>query len=133
MSSAILREAAPPLPAGVPSGLRTIVERCLEKQPEKRYQNAGRSAGGPGNAADGGGQFRGKTLVMAGGRRHAAGIGRSLALAASTRQQPQTAARRLSTGAKPSAIREANEAFELALVQLTQGKTREPRNCSIAL
>ena len=33
-------------------------------------------------------------------------------------RQPRTAARTLSTGATPSAIREANEAFELAMVQL---------------
>ena len=33
-------------------------------------------------------------------------------------QRPRTAARTLSTGAKPSAIREANDAFELAMAQL---------------
>src|SRR6185295_16563153 len=31
VSSAILRAPTPPLPAGVPPGLRTVVERCLEK------------------------------------------------------------------------------------------------------
>src|SRR6202011_5181103 len=41
VSSAILSQAPRPLPADIPSGLRTIVQRCLEKQPEKRYQNAG--------------------------------------------------------------------------------------------
>jgi serine/threonine protein kinase len=41
LSSAILRESPRPLPSGVPAGLRMIVERCLEKLPEKRYQNAG--------------------------------------------------------------------------------------------
>src|SRR4029077_16781476 len=37
VSAAILHQASPPLPAGVPDGLRTIVERCLKKQPEARY------------------------------------------------------------------------------------------------
>jgi serine/threonine protein kinase len=41
VSSAILSQAPAPLPTGLPSGLRTIVQRCLEKQPEKRYQSAG--------------------------------------------------------------------------------------------
>jgi serine/threonine protein kinase len=41
ISAAILRDAAPPLPASVPADLRAIVERCLAKQPEKRYQSAG--------------------------------------------------------------------------------------------
>jgi Tfp pilus assembly protein PilF len=38
-------------------------------------------------------------------------------------QKPQTAARTLSTGGKPSASREANEVFELSIVQLQQGNT----------
>jgi serine/threonine protein kinase/Tol biopolymer transport system component len=40
MSSAIVRDPAPPLPANLPAGLRAIVERCLAKQPEGRYQSA---------------------------------------------------------------------------------------------
>ena len=39
VSAAILNQA-PPLSASVPSGLRTIVERCLAKRPEDRCQNA---------------------------------------------------------------------------------------------
>ena len=41
VSSAILREPTPQLPASVPSGLRAVVEQCLAKLPEERYQNAG--------------------------------------------------------------------------------------------
>jgi tetratricopeptide (TPR) repeat protein len=41
VSSAILREPAPQLPANVPSGLRAVVDQCLAKLPEERYQNAG--------------------------------------------------------------------------------------------
>jgi tetratricopeptide (TPR) repeat protein len=40
ISSSILKEPAPPLPASVPAGLRSIVEGCLVKQPGDRYQNA---------------------------------------------------------------------------------------------
>ena len=38
LSSAIMNEAPPPLPAGVRGELRALIERCLEKQPGQRYQ-----------------------------------------------------------------------------------------------
>jgi serine/threonine protein kinase len=38
--SSILRDAAKPLPAGVPVGLRAVIERCLEKEPDRRYQHS---------------------------------------------------------------------------------------------
>ena len=41
MSSAILQKCAEPLPSNVPVELRTVVERCLEKEPRGRYQNGG--------------------------------------------------------------------------------------------
>jgi tetratricopeptide (TPR) repeat protein len=41
VSSAILREPTPQLAASVPSGLRAVVEQCLAKLPQERYQNAG--------------------------------------------------------------------------------------------
>jgi len=41
LTSGILREPLPPLPAQVPAGLRTVIERCLEKEPGHRYQRAG--------------------------------------------------------------------------------------------
>ncbi len=41
VTSPILRDPPPPLPAGVPTGLQTIVRRCLEKEPGRRYQRAG--------------------------------------------------------------------------------------------
>jgi photosystem II stability/assembly factor-like uncharacterized protein len=40
ISSAILHQPAPPLPAGVPPGLWAIVQRCLAKAPAERYQQA---------------------------------------------------------------------------------------------
>jgi len=44
LTSAILRDAPPPLPAGAPSALRVVVRRCLEKEPGQRYANAGEVA-----------------------------------------------------------------------------------------
>ncbi len=40
LAAAILHEPPTPLPAGVPGGLRSIVSRCLARQPERRYQHA---------------------------------------------------------------------------------------------
>jgi len=40
VSSAILRESPPPL-STAPPGLRSVVERCLAKEPGQRYQRAG--------------------------------------------------------------------------------------------
>lgn len=44
LTSAILRAPLPELPVQVPVGLRTIVRRCLAKEPGARYQNAGEVA-----------------------------------------------------------------------------------------
>ena len=41
VTSAILRDAPPPLPEAVPDGLQTIVRQCLKKDPAQRYQRAG--------------------------------------------------------------------------------------------
>jgi serine/threonine-protein kinase len=40
LTSGILREPLPPLPSQLPPGLRTVIERCLEKEPGHRYQRA---------------------------------------------------------------------------------------------
>jgi serine/threonine protein kinase/tetratricopeptide (TPR) repeat protein len=40
LTSGILREPLPPLPPQLPPGLRTVIERCLEKEPGHRYQRA---------------------------------------------------------------------------------------------
>ncbi len=40
LSTAILRDPPPPLAGDVPPGLKTIIERCLEKDPARRYQSA---------------------------------------------------------------------------------------------
>jgi eukaryotic-like serine/threonine-protein kinase len=41
LTSGILRNPLPPLPQQLPAGLRTVIERCLEKEPGHRYQRAG--------------------------------------------------------------------------------------------
>ena len=40
VTSAILGQAPPPLPASVPAPLAAVIARCLEKDPERRYQRA---------------------------------------------------------------------------------------------
>jgi serine/threonine protein kinase len=40
-SSAILRELPPPLPSWIPNGLWAIIQRCLSKEMQQRYQRAG--------------------------------------------------------------------------------------------
>ncbi|HKE84232.1 MAG TPA: protein kinase [Vicinamibacterales bacterium] len=41
LSAAVIHDAPPPLPSHVAPGLQTIVDRCLEKEPARRYQHAG--------------------------------------------------------------------------------------------
>ena len=110
VSSAILREPPPPLPANVTSSLNVVVARCLEKDPEQRYQSA----------AEVRAALAGKPEPATPGRRRWLwGLGAAALLAAGVfwwQQQRQAAVGRLtSTGAPASTNREANEAFELAM------------------
>ncbi len=41
LSSMILRDPPAPLPQSIPAGLRSVIERCLTKEPAERYQCAG--------------------------------------------------------------------------------------------
>jgi serine/threonine protein kinase/tetratricopeptide (TPR) repeat protein len=41
LCTSILRDAPPPLPQHTPAGLATVIHRCLEKEPARRYQSAG--------------------------------------------------------------------------------------------
>jgi TolB-like protein/Tfp pilus assembly protein PilF len=41
LSSAVLGQAPPPLPASVPAPLASVIERCLAKEPSQRYQRGG--------------------------------------------------------------------------------------------
>lgn len=40
MSSAILKDSPPPLPAKIPPGLRDVILKCLERDPANRFQQA---------------------------------------------------------------------------------------------
>jgi serine/threonine protein kinase/tetratricopeptide (TPR) repeat protein len=41
LSNSILRDPPRPLPPTVPAGLKTVVSKCLEKEPDRRYRRAG--------------------------------------------------------------------------------------------
>ena len=41
LSAAIINQSPPPLPSRVPAGLRAVIDRCLEKDPGRRYQRVG--------------------------------------------------------------------------------------------
>jgi tetratricopeptide (TPR) repeat protein len=109
VSSAILREELPPLPANVPLRLRRIVERCLKKDPQERYQSAGevRTA------------FESTTVDTAPRPKRwlwTAAVAAFLAVGVLVWQlRPGTGGRLTSTGAPASTNQEANEAFELAM------------------
>ena len=40
VSAGILQQETPALPSSVPAAMRAIIQRCLEKNPDKRYQDA---------------------------------------------------------------------------------------------
>jgi tetratricopeptide (TPR) repeat protein len=115
ISSAILRDQPPPLPASVPAPLRAIVARCLAKRPEDRYENA-RDVGAALAAIDaapapGTGAGR-RWLWVAAAAVVAIGVGVFLFVRA-----PENPAQRnlTSTGAPASVSQEATDAFELAM------------------
>jgi serine/threonine protein kinase len=113
ISSAILKEAPAPLPAGVPLRLRAIVERCLEKRPERRYQGAGEVR----ISLE---ESRTKAKPAAPKRRlflWAAGAVVLVAIAVAVVWQRQAAgtARTGSTGAPLSVNQEANDLFEVGI------------------
>jgi eukaryotic-like serine/threonine-protein kinase len=41
LCTAIIQEPMPPLPENVPVGLASVIKRCLQKEPSRRYQRAG--------------------------------------------------------------------------------------------
>jgi len=123
VASAILHEAVPSLPASVPPSLSSVVERCLIKRPEDRYQRASEVR----NALE---SVQSSLVTSAKGHavpHRSSSFGRrrwlwlsaaSAALAAGAvlwRRVPESGRIRLSTGAPASANQEANDAFELAL------------------
>jgi serine/threonine-protein kinase len=76
LAACILNETPAPLPSAVPAGLRAVIQRCLEKEPARRYRHAGevgaalaalRSAGAKGDAARGRRSPAPATLALAAG------------------------------------------------------------------
>ena len=123
VSSAILREAAPALPASVPSGLRAIVERCLAKKPEERFQNAT--------------QIRSELEALQSGAAHKFGTDRGkrwlwaavaaiVLLAAGLVWQLSRSKQPPSAPFKPSSNPEANANFALAM-QFQRGQNDIPK------
>jgi serine/threonine protein kinase len=41
LCTSIVRDAPPPLPPHIPPGLGSVIHRCLEKEPARRYHSAG--------------------------------------------------------------------------------------------
>lgn len=63
VTSSIVKDVPPPLPARVPGFVRTVIGRCLEKEPDRRYATAADvraalEAGGTSDAGLSGGWFR---------------------------------------------------------------------------
>jgi tRNA A-37 threonylcarbamoyl transferase component Bud32/tetratricopeptide (TPR) repeat protein len=114
VSARILRDRVPALPARVPSKLRMIVDRCLAKRPEERYQHAGEVRVALGELQTAPAAVRSRAwwapwavavlAITAGATAYELG-----------RPGRDTGARRTSTDAPTSASREANEAFELSM------------------
>jgi serine/threonine protein kinase len=129
LTSGILRDKPSPLPARVPTNLREIIQRCLEKDTTKRYQQAEEvlvelEAIGPAMAA-------GHTLpAQKIWRRRrqwvlpvtliliALGLLVTLTVKLNKRPSTEMSQERLSTGARASPNPEANEYFEKGMLFL---------------
>jgi predicted Zn-dependent protease len=116
ISAAILNEAVPRLPESVPTDLRAVIDRCLAKHPDERYQRASDV-----RAALERLEMHSAPRVAGGVPRWAASVVVAVvllgALAAwlALRPSSQDGGPWTSTGAPASANQEANEAFELAM------------------
>lgn len=129
LTSSILRDAPAPLPPGVPAGLRAVIQKCLEKDPGKRFQtvNEVRKALEASAQMTGAGpshrtsrpwpKWRSWTLVAAG--LCVAGV---LIMILSRKEGPKPgiagSPASLSTGARASPNSEANEYFEKGMLFL---------------
>jgi serine/threonine protein kinase len=112
ISSSILKDAAPPLPASVPRPLRALVWRCLEKIPEQRYASASEIQ----TALE---HIQSRPAASAFSRRTriwmAAGVAALLVSEVGWLYFKSTPVNMLSTGGPPSSNQEANDLFELAV------------------
>ena len=126
IGAAIVHQPPPSLPADVPAGLRSIVERCLAKHRDKRYQHAGELRSALDALQESQSVAAYQTASRA-GPRPPRPVGRTVLWAGSLVAAVPIAAlavwswsgrpaeRRLSTGGPASSNQQANEAFELAM------------------
>ncbi|MEP6961861.1 MAG: protein kinase, partial [Acidobacteriota bacterium] len=113
ISSGILKETPQALPGSVPQGLRAIVERCLEKRPEERFQRAGEVRAAL--EAEAHPQSRRETVRSKGKWLWAAVAVAVLGAGVyAWQQRAGSAVKTVSTGGRASPNQEANELFELA-------------------
>ena len=129
LTSSILRDTPAPVPARTPAGLRAVIRKCLEKDLEKRFQTVSEvrsaleadvyvknpRASGPSSmiwSRRGRWILAGVVLVVAG-----ALIFKLIPRGGEELKAPKDLAV-LSTGARPSAIAEANEYFERGMLFL---------------
>ncbi len=115
VSSAILRDPPPALPVSVPSGLRRVIDRCLEKEPSSRYQHAGEIRADLESL-----EARPSASTVSSNWRWSWIAGLALAAIVVTglfvwRSRSQPTVQLLSNGAPASSIQEANDVFELGL------------------
>ena len=148
LTSSILRDVLPPWPPHVPEHLRSVIQRCLEKSPDKRYKEAGEVRSDlealVSSKPDG---LRPQGLkvgplkwrwFLAGGVVLAV-LALSVALVFKSARPPQLTKdlSRVSTGAKASSKSEANEYFEKAmlflLAQFDLGRAKDMLKRSLEL
>ncbi len=98
LTAAILREPPAPLPPRVPPALRTVIGRCLDKEPGQRYQRASEARA---------------VLEVVG----SLGLGAPVAAPCPPCSED---APRLPTGGRPSPNQEANEYFAVAALGRSQ-------------
>ncbi len=120
VGAAILNAPLPPLPQAVPASLAAIVERCLTRSPDDRYQRAAdvREALSRWRPASAVAKAPADRRSFSGG--WWAGLVGVVALLAVVmlfmrRDRPATEAPRTPTGGRPSKNAEANDAFALAM------------------
>lgn len=115
LTSAILREPAAPLPPRVPVGLRSVIQKCLAKNPGERYGNAGEVRAALEMVAPE--PFEPPVRRLRFPRRWlwAAAVAILVALAGALFRMNRPSAR-LSNGGKPSSNAEANEYFERGML-----------------
>jgi serine/threonine protein kinase/Flp pilus assembly protein TadD len=149
LTSAILRDDPAPLPRRLPPRLRTIILKCLEKDPDKRYQRAAEvdadlaafaAATDRSDRATSGRRLRSFTKVAA-----VIAVAGIIVLAGTWMlrnkrglpSSPRASGSTVSTGGRASGVREANEYFERGMLflnpqlNLAKGRTMLERSLEL--